>query len=325
MKKNNPLISVVMPVYNAEKYLDEAITSLLIQSYENFEILAINDGSTDSSVEILKKYASIDTRVKIISQKNKGIVAVLNRGIDEAKGEYIARMDADDVSFPNRFKDQIETFQNNPDADLVYGDFEVIDEQSRFMYRELTPPLNEDIQEALFVRNPIAHGSVMFKKDIIERVGYYSDEFGPTEDLELWMRISRQGILVGTGSSLYRWRVNTTGITMTNNKESQKRGKEHSDNRWNDVNPVLKTRAELIETGRYYLEKYPKFGHYYKLQSLEDRAQIATKLMRKGKALFGMQQLFVIASTGRTGLRAVSTRISILINIYFKKIIGKNS
>jgi len=100
--KNNIIVSVIMAVYNAEKYLDEAIQSILIQTYEKFEFIIINDGSSDKSLEILEKYAIQDSRIVMINRKNKGLVYSLNEGILKAKGKYIARMDADDISDPFR-------------------------------------------------------------------------------------------------------------------------------------------------------------------------------------------------------------------------------
>ncbi len=140
INKNQPKISVVMPIYNCAQYLEEALASLFIQTFSDFEILAINDGSTDGSLKILEKFSKIDNRLRIITQKNAGIVEALNRGINEAKSEYIARMDGDDVSFPNRFADQIKILDKNPDVVLVAGDFEIIYQNGEYLYRVLVQP-----------------------------------------------------------------------------------------------------------------------------------------------------------------------------------------
>lgn len=108
--KMNTVISVVMSVYNAEKYLDEALQSILNQ---NFEFIIINDGSTDKSLEIIEKYKYQDTRIVLISRENRGLIASLNEGIELAKGKYIARMDADDISLPNRFEEQLKIMEND--------------------------------------------------------------------------------------------------------------------------------------------------------------------------------------------------------------------
>ena len=104
---DNPLVSVVMPVYNAQKYLNKAIDSILAQTYKDFEFIIINDGSTDNSLQIIKKYQKKDKRIIVKNKKNKGIVAALNDGIKLSRGKYLARMDADDISLPSRFEVQV--------------------------------------------------------------------------------------------------------------------------------------------------------------------------------------------------------------------------
>ncbi|HIP11775.1 MAG TPA: glycosyltransferase family 2 protein, partial [Arcobacter sp.] len=103
----NPMVSVLLSVYNGEKYLDEAIESILNQTYQDFEFIIINDGSTDKSLEIIEKYKKEDNRIVVISRENKGLIYSLNEGISQAKGKYIARMDADDISLATRFEEQV--------------------------------------------------------------------------------------------------------------------------------------------------------------------------------------------------------------------------
>lgn len=109
----NELISVILPVYNGEKYLKEAIESILNQTYTNFEFIIIDDGSKDSSLEIIKEYEKEDERIVAVSRENKGLIATLNEGIEKAKGKYIARMDQDDISLPNRFEEQLKIMEND--------------------------------------------------------------------------------------------------------------------------------------------------------------------------------------------------------------------
>ena len=109
---NNILVSVILPVYNAQKYLEEAIESIINQTYTNFEFIIIDDGSGDNSLNIINKYQKQDSRILVITRENKGLVYTLNEGINQAKGKYIARMDADDISLSNRFEKQIELLEN---------------------------------------------------------------------------------------------------------------------------------------------------------------------------------------------------------------------
>jgi glycosyltransferase involved in cell wall biosynthesis len=184
---NKSLISVIMPVYNSEKYLAKAIESILNQTYKNFEFIIINDGSNDSSVEIIKKYMKKDKRIILIDRKeNKGIVYSLIEGINQARGEFIARMDADDVSLPKRFEIQIEyMIKNNLD---VCGSF------IQFLRKGIKeriidfPIKHKDIKYTLLFVNAFSHPTVIFRREVFQKVNYSSD-YEPAEDYKLWCDI----------------------------------------------------------------------------------------------------------------------------------------
>lgn len=309
MSTKKPLVSVVMPVYNAEPYLKEAIDSILEQTYENFELLAINDGSKDNSGKIIDHYAKIDSRVKAIHQKNTGIVKVLNRGIDMANGEFIARMDSDDVSFPRRFEQQLAVFAEDPKVVLVAGGFEVIDEDGEFLYREVLPARDRDLKRRMLLRNPLAHGSVMFRKSVIETVGTYTDEFGPTEDFELWSRISTAGKFVALETTIFRWRVNSAGITSNNNQLQLKIMKRHTSELWKASFPKVLSAAQLRRDSRKYFLEYKKRGVDMKNIMLNDNAEIAVAMIRRGHPLAGLHQLGALAISNRTGLKSAIRQI----------------
>lgn len=182
-----PVISVVMSVYNAEKYLDEAIESILNQTFKDFEFIIINDGSTDKSLEIIEKYQKEYNRIVLISRENKGLIYSLNEGIEKARGEYIARMDADDISLPNRFEEQVELLSKNSKIDVVGCNYQLIDEKSNIKGDVVKVPMtNEDILMNLCYTVPFAHPSVMIRKSIFENFKY---EINPTEDYLLWTKI----------------------------------------------------------------------------------------------------------------------------------------
>jgi glycosyltransferase involved in cell wall biosynthesis len=319
-----------MPIYNCAPFLREALASLLIQTFSDFEVIAINDGSTDNSLSILEEFAKIDTRIKVINQPNNGIVEVLNRGVEEANAEYIARMDGDDICFPNRFEDQIEILENNRDIVMVAGDFEVIDQASEFLYRELVLPDNDGIKRAFYLRNVVAHGSTIFKKSAIQKVGGYRSDFGPTEDLDLWMRLSKLGDFASTATPVYKWRMNKSGITLSNNSEAMRQGKAHIDQHWKEDQPMYLTRKELMKKASSYYLDYEKHGAYYKQLLLTDTSQIAAKLFTHGYRLKGVKQLIVVASTGRVGLRTALKRVHLIGQGHYNKLrkyakFGRNS
>lgn len=309
--KLSPKVSVIMPVYNVEKYLKRSIDSVLSQEFEDFEVIAINDGSTDSSSQILDSLAARDSRIKAIHQRNQGLVATLNKAIAISNGKYIARMDSDDYSMPLRFERQVEMLDSNPELILVGGSFELIDEDDVYLQREALPFRSKDLKRRLLLRNPFAHGSTMFRREPVLTVGGYSDKVGPTEDLDLWIKLSDLGEFAAINGVSYRWRVNRYGISSTKNQEQQAQRNtllsNYLDRKIEEID--ITTRSELINTSKDYLKASSVLGLYIKIGYLYDNAQIAFKLIRKKKIIQGTRQLINVASTGRTGLKIVAKKI----------------
>lgn len=187
-KGNKPLISVVMPFYNCENFLDEAISSILNQSFSDFEFIIINDSSTDNSDKIIQKYL-YDKRVYYIrNTQNKWIVRNLNTAISKAKWEYIARMDGDDISNKDRLKKQINFLQNNPDVHLVWSFVHLIDENSIKIWiieKHIQP---EQIKKDLFLYSSFVHPTMMIKAKIFKKYKY-REKYLYCEDYDLWCRL----------------------------------------------------------------------------------------------------------------------------------------
>ena len=140
MSANNPLVSVIMPAYNAEKHLGEAIESIQNQTYHNWELLIINDGSTDSTGEIIEEYAKQDERINyIINQKNEGLITTRNKGLLEAKGQYIANLDSDDIAYPERLSIQVNYMNSNPNVVLLGSASEIIDSVGNHIRFDMHP------------------------------------------------------------------------------------------------------------------------------------------------------------------------------------------
>ncbi len=204
-----PDISVVMPVYNAEQYLREAVDSILAQTYESFELIASNDGSTDGTRDILEEYAGRDNRVHILNRANTGIVGALNDGLAVARAQFIARMDADDRSLPQRFEKQIRYLHDHrecvavgcralmidPDGDPLgpFGDFCADHEQ---------------IEPELLAGNGSAmvHPSLMVRRETINAIGGYREQYQFAEDLDLFLRLGERGRLANLPDMLLDYR-----------------------------------------------------------------------------------------------------------------------
>src|SRR5919106_3261019 len=203
---STPKVSVVMPAYNAAVYLDEAVTSILNQTFREFEFIIINDGSTDDTASILDKYEKSDTRISVYHQENQGMIAALNRGCRLARGEYIARMDADDVSFRDRLEKQVEYIEKHPQIGIL-GTW-ICREKDGSMAGNWCPSTNSKILKwDNFFGVCVAHATVLMRRDVIERLNFYRPEAIDGEDGDLWLRASAITEFGNVPEVLYRVRV----------------------------------------------------------------------------------------------------------------------
>ncbi|HAF61981.1 MAG TPA: glycosyl transferase group 2 family protein [Anaerolineaceae bacterium] len=182
-----PKVTVLMAVYNGEKYLNESINSILNQTYQDFEFLTINDASVDKTLEILCEYK--DPRIKVVTnEQNIGLAKSLNRGLALAKGEYICRMDADDVSLPARLEKQISFLERNKDFGLCGSWIRNFGDKS---YVDKLPVSHEEIISQLFFGYAIAHPSVVIRTDILKEINGYNEDLRYAQDYELWSRLMK--------------------------------------------------------------------------------------------------------------------------------------
>lgn len=182
------LVSILIPIHNAEKYLDEAIMSVIKQSYKKIEIICIENGSNDNSLALLKYYSKIYKNLKVIHLKKASLSNALNKGINKSQGEYIARMDADDISHPKRIEKQIKFLKKNKSVSIVGTNINLIDHQGNFVRKIYYPLKFKDLKKKLEVDSYIAHPSVMMRKEIFKKLKGYRFQFCPAEDYDLWLR-----------------------------------------------------------------------------------------------------------------------------------------
>ena len=189
---NNKLISIILPVYNCENFIKESITSILLQTYKNFELLIINDGSTDSTEIIANSFN--DKRIIIHNTNHSGLINALNYGINKAKGDFIARMDADDISHPDRLRLQLENIINT-NSDICGCSFFTIDEKSNIKRTYKIPYNIDDIKIRIIFNVPFCHGSILAKKNIFLKFKYGSGQNNIVEDYNLWIKMIENGII----------------------------------------------------------------------------------------------------------------------------------
>jgi glycosyltransferase involved in cell wall biosynthesis len=202
-----PPVSVIMSVWNADPYLEESVNSIRQQSFGDFEFIIVDDGSTDGTAARLAHHASLDPRMTILSQENRGLVSSLNRALSAASGRLIARMDGDDISAPERLARQMEAFERAPDVVAIGTAYEEIDAQGNHI-RQACPPLGAAaIRSTLERMNCMAHPTVMMQRDAVVKVGAYRRAFLHCEDYDLWLRLSEIGDLMNLPDSLLKYRV----------------------------------------------------------------------------------------------------------------------
>lgn len=193
-QREGPTVSVVMGVFNAERYVSTAIESILGQSFADFEFLIIDDGSSDATLRIVREYASRDVRIRVIAHDhNRGLGHVLNEGVQKARGEYVARMDADDISIPIRLERMVAHLRDNPDVDIVGSYAAEIDDEGQERELRRVPLGHEKIVELIWMC-PIIHPTVMFRRRRILEVGSYSPTVRRRQDYELWFRCAHAGL-----------------------------------------------------------------------------------------------------------------------------------
>ncbi|GMQ26642.1 hypothetical protein Aoki45_33250 [Algoriphagus sp. oki45] len=204
-----PLVSIIIPVYNCESYAKESIESILNQTFKDFEVILIDDGSSDSTPRILQSFK--DPRINLITRKtNKGYVSGLNEGIQMARGEFIARMDADDYSFPTRLEEQVKFLKENPDCGIV-GSF-VTDFQNRPIIN--APLSSEEIYLEFLSRNPFVHSSVMFRsKILIDNNLIYDEKLEYAEDYKLWFEICKHSRPAFIPKTLVKYRKHEAQVS----------------------------------------------------------------------------------------------------------------
>lgn len=213
MNSDSPKVTVLMPVYNGEKHLEKAIESILTQTFRDFEFIIIDDGSTDGTPTILARYQQKDSRMRVCYQKNEGVTASRNRGCHLAKGNYIAVMDADDVSLPERLAKQVAYLDAHPEVGVLGGWMEVIDENSVPQNKVRTPATPSLIEWSLLFGCPVVHPSVMMRRDVIEQLGFYRPEALLAEDYDLWARACFTTQIGNIPEILVRYRVWQGGLT----------------------------------------------------------------------------------------------------------------
>ena len=214
MPPQQPKVSVIMPVRDGERWVAEAIRSVRDQTFADFELLVIDDGSVDATPAILAEAAAADPRLVILQQQRDGLVAGLNRGLATARAPLIARLDADDVALPDRLARQVDYMEQHPEVVLLGGWATVIDEHSQPKGRDMRPSPN-GLRATLMKKSPFIHPTVMFRAEAAHRVGGYHAAFEAGEDYDFWLRLADIGEVAILPELSIRYREHGGSVTRT--------------------------------------------------------------------------------------------------------------
>lgn len=219
----NPKVSVLMPNYNCEKYIWEAIESILSQTFSDFEFIIIDDCSTDNSWKIIQEYVKKDKRIIAMrNEENLKICKTLNRWIEIAKWEYIARMDSDDISMKNRFQLQVDFLELHPEVWILWGTMEIMDEIWKVYSKREYNLTDEEIRKKIFRYSPFCHPVIMIRKNILKQSGLYDEKLVYSEDYDLYFRIGKYSKFANISNTLIKYRMFSWNTTTKKLKEMER-------------------------------------------------------------------------------------------------------
>ena len=219
----DPLVCVMMAAHDAERYLTAAVESVLAQSYPRFELLVVDDGSTDGTLALLEQLAQRDARVRVLrNERNLGVVATRNRMLGEAPpaAKYLAVLDADDVCLPQRLARQVAFLEQHPRHALVGCHTQIIDEQGRPVGLRRYPTSAAQIRRVITRYNPIAHPGAMLRRSAVNEVGPYDADYPRCQDYELWLRLAERYDLANLDEVLIGYRISATQVKQRHLRES---------------------------------------------------------------------------------------------------------
>lgn len=252
-----PLVSVVMANYNGERFVESALDSVLAQTYEDFEFIVVDDGSIDRSREIISHRARGDKRIRSVHLNHCGLVQALNWGCAISEGQFIARIDSDDIAKPDRLETQVEYMLSNPDVALVGGAIECIDASGNVLFIMNWPSRADGLHDHLLLDCHISHTTVLLRKNVFREVGGYRAAYADAEDYDLFLRMSDNHPIDNLSSVLCEYRLHTDQVSATRGSQqvisgiaarlaTRARRSRNAEPRWQED---VVSRQDLVDAG----------------------------------------------------------------------------
>jgi glycosyltransferase involved in cell wall biosynthesis len=249
-----PIVSVIMPAYNAEKYIGQAIESILGQSFKDFELIIVNDCSKDNTPKIIEDYARRDPRIVCkVNAVNLKLSKALNVGIGIARGKYIARMDADDISMPDRFEKQVSFLDTHPEVGIVGGTMILINDKNEKIGERKYQLDDKSIRNRIFKYSPFCHPAIMMRKDALEKAGLYDHTYNPAEDYDLYFRLGLVSKFANLNEPVFKYRVIPNSMTTGSVRKMELKTIEVRKNNYETYNATLTDKTYTI---LHYLSIY---------------------------------------------------------------------
>lgn len=263
MKKDLKLISIVMPVYNAGSFLREALDSVLSQTYKNWELICVDDGSTDNSLDILQEYVLIDSRIKVFkNHKNQGVSTTTNYAIGKCHGQYLARMDADDVMTPDRLDKQITYLGKNPQVVVLGGQCQLINEKDQSIGQKIFPCNHQEIYQMMYQAMPIQQPTMMINLKLIpSSFSWYEKKTNTAEEVDLLFKLFKYGEFANLPDFILNYRLHGQNLSLKNPKMT--------------FRITYQTRKIAVKKYGYVptlKAKIANFGQYFVVNALPEKA-----------------------------------------------------
>jgi glycosyltransferase involved in cell wall biosynthesis len=246
MHVSAPRVSVLMPVYNGGPFLREAVDSVLAQTFPDFELIVIDDGSTDGSPEVVESYA--EARIVLVRETHRGLVATLNRGLELTRGEYVARMDSDDVAEPRHLERLVALLDSDGEVVLASSG----STQLGGTDGEILPPREQDLRNRFLLRNSFAHGAIMLRRSALALAGRYRTDYPHNEDYDLWRRLSAVGRIAAVSEPLYAVRVHPGRVSVVSSDEQVAVRERLRDELWAAYTTASYRPWDVVRAGRSY-------------------------------------------------------------------------
>jgi glycosyltransferase involved in cell wall biosynthesis len=233
MSAGQPVVSVMLPVYNAGRYLAEALDSVLAQTLRDFEIIAIDDGSKDNSLTILQGYAARDERVRVLSRPNRGVIPTRNEALAIARGEFFAAQDADDISLPQRFARQVEYLRAHPAVLAVGTWFEAMDGAGRRLRTYAPPTTHEEIDRLLLKGHAaLCQPTYMLRTSAVREIGGFDETLKSAEEVDIALRLAERGRLACLPEVLVRYRIHDASVSVQIREDMHAAAREACSRAW---------------------------------------------------------------------------------------------